>query len=359
MQKNNPTLPKASTTMNTFKLEEFRETHIPSEIEIISHWKCNTPTPVVSFICLTFNQEEYIEDAIRGFLIQKTSFPFEIIIHDDASTDSTARKIIQYTKQYPRIIKSITQKENQYSKSPNSVIKIAASLAQGEYIAFCEGDDFWIHPEKIETQIQALKKSPKIDIAFHAALIRDEKEKCQKISAAFDELSTIDLDTAISSGASLMPTASIVVKKSVIDNLPHWFEKAPVGDYFIQILGSINGAIYLPKIMSVYRMHAKNSWTSRTMSNSAKYISNTKRMLSSIDSLENHLAELKIPTKKINTMRARMILQLMATSKKEKSFPGLISALKLIKPSFAVQLSIITLEKTIEKLLHKSPPHHP
>lgn len=99
---------------------------------------------MVSINCITYNQEEYIAKAIDSFLMQKTDFKYEILIHDDASTDNTANIIREYQEKYPDIIKPIYQKENQYSQGIKRVdYKFNYSRANGKYIAICEGDDYW------------------------------------------------------------------------------------------------------------------------------------------------------------------------------------------------------------------------
>ena len=113
--------------------------------QIMQNWSIkNTENPLVSVRCITYNHEPYIAQAIDGFLMQKTDFPFEVIIHDDASTDKTADIIREYEKKYPLIIKPIYQTENQYSKRDGSVAKVIDSKLRGRYIAYCEGDDYWI-----------------------------------------------------------------------------------------------------------------------------------------------------------------------------------------------------------------------
>lgn len=87
-----------------------------TEEEIMKAWKGDPTRPMVSICCITYNHERYIEDALNGFLIQETEFPFEICIHDDASTDGTADIIRAYEARDPTIIKPIDQKENQWSK---------------------------------------------------------------------------------------------------------------------------------------------------------------------------------------------------------------------------------------------------
>jgi len=99
--------------------------------------------PLVSICCLTYNHAPYIRDAIEGFLMQKTNFPVEILIHDDASTDGTADIIREYETRYPDIIKPIYQTENQYSKGVKISWEYQFSRARGKYIALCEGDDYW------------------------------------------------------------------------------------------------------------------------------------------------------------------------------------------------------------------------
>lgn len=117
-------------------------------------------TPLVSILCATFNQKEYIAQAIESFLMQKVNFSFEIIIHDDASTDGTADIVREYAKKYPDIIKPILQSENQHSKK-NSIWKnFIYSKAKGKYLADCEGDDYWTDPNKLQRQVDFLENNP-------------------------------------------------------------------------------------------------------------------------------------------------------------------------------------------------------
>ncbi|CAH6800242.1 putative glycosyltransferase EpsE [Vibrio chagasii] len=127
----------------------------PSEKEIINTWKYADKV-YVSIVCITFNQEVYIEEAINSFLAQETEYRFEVIIHDDASTDKTQEILERYVNEYPSIIKLIVQEENQYSKNCQKPFVNALDRAEGLYIAVCEGDDFWIDKSKIDKQIKHL-----------------------------------------------------------------------------------------------------------------------------------------------------------------------------------------------------------
>ncbi len=99
----------------------------------------------VSISCLTYNHEKYIAQTIEGFLLQKTTFKYEILIHDDASTDNTSRIVQEYAGKYPSLIKPLIQTENQYSQGVR-VEKFNRERALGEYYALCEGDDYWTDP---------------------------------------------------------------------------------------------------------------------------------------------------------------------------------------------------------------------
>lgn len=130
------------------------EFSIPSEAEIVVSW--SGTEPLLSIICNTYNHENYISDAIKGFLLQRTSFPFEILIHDDASTDKTAKIVAEFAMKYPKLIKPILQQQNllQIGFDP---IWIQLNRAKGKYVALCEGDDFWINPFKLQGQVNSIE----------------------------------------------------------------------------------------------------------------------------------------------------------------------------------------------------------
>lgn len=126
---------------------------------------------MVSICCIVYNHESYIRQCLDGFIMQKTNFVYEIVIHDDASTDKTAEIIREYEAKYPNIIKPIYQKENQYSKG----IQISATYnlprAKGKYIALCEGDDYWTDPLKLQKQVDFLEINLEYSGCVHQATI--------------------------------------------------------------------------------------------------------------------------------------------------------------------------------------------
>jgi hypothetical protein len=247
--------------VNPFSIAEFREKKLPGESEIRSSW--TSDQPLVSIVCTAFNHERYIEDAIRGFLLQKTDFPFEIVIHDDASTDNTRRLIERYAAAYPELIKPVFQSANQYrlGKKP---IPLAVGYAKAPYIALCEGDDFWTDDAKLQSQLDEMRKRPECGISFHAARVLHPGGELTPVADYADQLSIIPAETLIAADGAFCPTASLVLKRTLFEQLPDWFYRsAPVGDYYYQVFGALSGgALYLPAAMAVYRCFAAGSWSS-------------------------------------------------------------------------------------------------
>lgn len=246
--------------MGVLDIPGFQQSALPGENAIMAPW--SYAEPLVSVVCITFNHEKYIEDAIRGILMQKTDFPFELVIHDDASTDATQEIIRHYVKAYPNLIRPIFQAVNQ-KKSGKRMFPLAVKYAKGQYVALCEGDDYWLCEEKLQLQIKALRKHPESDLCFHAAVVLHHNGELTKMANHSDVFSIFSVDKVISADGSFCPTASLVLKRSVFDTLPSWFyDKAPVGDYYLKVLGSLSGgALFLPFEMSLYRSLVPGSWS--------------------------------------------------------------------------------------------------
>lgn len=138
---------------------------VKTEGELLSRWG-EFDKPVVSIICTTYNHERYIDSAIRGFLSQDCEFPFEILIHDDASTDRTQDVVRGWQQRYPRIIKPLLQTVNQKSQGARPFETMLAR-AQGDFVATCEGDDFWVDANKLQRQVGFLVGHPDFSCTTH------------------------------------------------------------------------------------------------------------------------------------------------------------------------------------------------
>lgn len=127
-------------------------------------------TPLLTVRCFVYNQAEYLRQCLDGFVMQQTTFPFEAIVHDDASTDESADIIREYAEKYPHIIKPIIETENQYTKHDGSLTRVvdAAMHPGSKYIAYCEGDDYWCDPHKLQLQVDFLESHPDYYMTCHA-----------------------------------------------------------------------------------------------------------------------------------------------------------------------------------------------
>lgn len=219
---------------------------------------------VVSICCTTYNHEKFIRRAIEGFLMQETNFLFEIIIHDDASTDNTPAIIQEYVNKYPDLIVPIFQAENQYSQGKRIFGTFVYPRARGKYIALCEGDDYWTSPHKLQRQVDYMEAHPECRICFHAAEVvyEDQPERSAKVIQPPPN-QPMNLESWLR--YLYIPTASVVCR--VVDEpLPGWYhELRNAGDwpFFLWLLshGGEIGYIDEQPPMSVYRKHA-NSLTS-------------------------------------------------------------------------------------------------
>ncbi len=281
-----------------------------TEAQILEKWQ-HHESPLVSITCITYNHEPYIADAIEGFLKQETTFPFEIIIHDDASTDKTTEIIEAYVKKYPHIIKPIIQKENQSSQLKKNVllpiILTAVLKSKGKYIAYCDGDDYWTDPHKLEIQIAEMQKYPECEVSFHPVFRRRANgKKREKIIAQHSAHNKIFKTKRLVLGAAqFCPTVSFIFKSSVFSAIPQWLFDAPCTDYFIQILASMNGgAIYINRAMAVYRASSLGSWTEK-MSGSENFVRvYFEGMLQSLKDIDAHTNNKY--SKEINTIRREL-----------------------------------------------------
>ena len=242
---------------------------------------------LVSIICTTFNHEKYIEDAIKGFLMQVTDFKYELIIHDDASTDSTPSIIRKYAEKYPAIIYPIIQEENQYSKGINILENYELPVANGKYIAFCEGDDYWTDPEKLQKQVDVLEKHPECDICAHSAdvVAAEDKSVLRKINPS--ETNTIfDVEEVILGDGGFVATNSLMIRRKLFDSIPQ-FRKLYRIDYSLQIWGALRGGmIYLAENMSSYRIFAQSSWTNRMRKNIPQYVKHFEKLILMLQQLD-------------------------------------------------------------------------
>lgn len=231
----------------------------PSESEIISSWKSAISKPIVSILCHCFNHEKFIEETLNSFLMQKTDFPWEVIVHDDASTDNSGTLIKEYAERYPAIIKPIFQDKNQFSKGLKPTF-FTSRVARGEFFAFCEGDDYWLDENKLQIQADFLRANPDYAVCGHDAFIFEGDQVIR--SSKLPEKFKCDASGARLSKGWFILTLTVMFRRD-FDIWPEEHSKILNGDTFLfSRLGKIGGYKYMAEILpGAYRSHAGGIWS--------------------------------------------------------------------------------------------------
>ena len=244
----------------------------------------------VSVICDAYNHGPYIRDALEGFVSQKANFNYEVLIHDDASTDNTADIIREYEKKYPELIKPIYQIENQYSKGVNITRTFHLPRLKGKYVALCEGDDYWTDQEKLQKQYDAMESHPELDICAHAvSKVKASNGRLICYIAPSDKETVFSTEEVIAGGGGFVATNSLFYRRELLEDQPEFRKYCPI-DYALQIHGALRGGmLYLPDNMAVYRFLVPGSWTKRLANREFAEAQRCKinRMLDMIDDETN------------------------------------------------------------------------
>lgn len=279
---------------------------------------------MVSICCLAYNHGNYIRDALEGFLMQKTTFKFEVLIHDDASSDNTPEIIREFEKKYPDIIKPIYQSENQYSKGIKITTNYQFPRVKGKYIAFCEGDDCWIDQNKLQMQIEYMESHPDCTLHVCAAYQVNESRKVLREIHPYKGDKLLDIEIFFDKKINY-PMASLVFPARLNKQLPDYLLKAPVGDFptVMHCLSQGNG-YYCDRIMTEYRTGVPGSWTTLN--------SGTHKLLKHYDQMKKMYLEFNVETDKryedtintvINELEMNRMLLLGNFREAKKTYPNL------------------------------------
>lgn len=217
--------------------------------------------PLVSISCITYNHAPFIRDCLDGFLMQKCDFEFEILIHDDASTDGTRDIIKEYQEKYPEIIKPMFQSENQYSKGVRGIMaRFNFPRAKGKYIALCEGDDYWISKEKLQKQVSFLEANVEYSLVFSGRIVVDKNGEFLR-----EEIPNKLRYTISDNFSGFVPSTQTILFRN------HEFfqlyfnsnQNIYSGDRAIGYLAAMVGQSYcLPEVTAAYRETGEGIWSS-------------------------------------------------------------------------------------------------
>ncbi len=211
--------------------------------------------PLVCTNTLTYNHEPYIKECLEGILMQKTTFPVQILIHEDASTDKTADVLKEYQSKYPNLIKVFFQHDNIYNLPCEEQLKRRAEFTSweiGKYVALCEGDDYWIDPLKLQKQVNFMEDNPEYGVCHTGYLYVFGKRFGKNRSVERDDCLKDLLEAT-----SYIGTLTALYRKDIYDTLPHYFieKNYPFGDLPLWIeFASVSKIKYLPEITAKYRV---------------------------------------------------------------------------------------------------------
>ena len=226
--------------------------------------KVNTK-PIVSIICLTFNQEKYVRDCFEGFVMQQTNFQYEVLVYDDASKDGTPAIIREYAAKYPDIFKPTLYEKNNYLQGLGYVgLYTGIREAQGTYVAYCEGDDYWTDPKKLQKQVDFLESHPDYEICAHDTQIKFERSQQTEsilfsqtdVNLFLDRRNRAEYQLADTLTGNIFHISSLMYRNFDIQ-LPEWIHEISAFDMVFYMLLAKEGKVHvLQDAMSVYRIHS-------------------------------------------------------------------------------------------------------
>ncbi len=245
----------------------------------------------VSVTCMAYCHEAYIRQTLEGFVSQRTNFPFEILINDDASTDGTAEVIREYAEKYPELIRPFLQEKNLFSQGIEPLDAVLFPAARGEYLAICEGDDCWTDPEKLQRQVDFLDAHPEYSACVHNTL-GEFQGSGQEPRPLFPQTGDRDIpfETVIRGMSYAFHTSSILARREWLVTSPDFLYVAldyGFTDYAIGIWLTMNGKVrFLDRCMSLYRIGSNPSaWSSnvdRHYDKRLRFVTGEREMLRAV-----------------------------------------------------------------------------
>ena len=213
--------------------------------------------PTVSVVALTYNHAAFLAHCLDSILAQQVGFPYEVVLHDDASTDGTTEIVRDYAARYPDVIRPIIQAENQYSKERGRVTRIVYGAARGKYIALCEGDDYWTDPMKLQKQVDAMEADPQAVGCFTDAWNEQDGVRTSYLDGIYAKPpASRTLGQREMVLGQNIPTCTFLFRRDALFPLPDILNQAPVGDTVLYVHLTAKGHIrYLPVHTAVRAMH--------------------------------------------------------------------------------------------------------
>jgi glycosyltransferase involved in cell wall biosynthesis len=217
--------------------------------------------PKVSVCIPTYNHEKYIRQTLDGALMQQTDFEFEIVIGDDASTDNNQQVIQEYVDKYPNVFRAFLHKENQGPKEPkefggrNNVLQLLKAC-KGDYVALCEGDDYWTDPLKLQKQVDFMEENQNYAICHHNMQVIYEDGSPEHFFNEANQKSESSIVDILEDRWFIATAATLYRNVFRENDFADWHSRAAAGDWALVIQLAATGKIhYFSEAMGVYRKH--------------------------------------------------------------------------------------------------------
>jgi glycosyltransferase involved in cell wall biosynthesis len=245
-------------------IDRQREGRLAKPLQVAKQSWPDGVVPTVTVFCITYNHGKFVEQALQGFLSQETTFPVEIFIHDDASTDNTAEIIKRFMRDYPSVVRAHFLEENQWSKGRKGFAD-HLPRQKGKFIALCEGDDYWRHPGKLQTQVEFLESNPGYVMSGHDCAVVDDEGNIVSQSLVPEDSRRDIPGSSLVRGVGWIPTASRVYR-NVLPSFPKEIHHVMHGDLWICSLLGWRGdyKFFANSAWSCYRQHEGGVWSEKS-----------------------------------------------------------------------------------------------
>lgn len=219
--------------------------------------------PVVTVFVLVYNQKKFVKRCIDGVLMQKTSFAFDVVVHDDASSDGTS-SILQEMESFDSRLKVIRQPENIFSRG-DCLFNLIASLATSRYVALVEGDDFWTDPSKLQKQVDLLESEPGMAMCIHPVEYVDAEGNSLGRCWPPPGKPRMSIEDFVHGNSAC--TASIVYRREFLLEYPGALRGLKLGDWPLCLILSSRGSVgCVQAVMACYRVHSGGIWSTKPLS---------------------------------------------------------------------------------------------
>ncbi len=232
-------------------------------IETYNAAEAHKNQPMVSVVMVAYNSAKYINDAIRGVVRQRTGFPIQLVVSDDASTDDTEAIVAKWVARYPDIVE---YHRNAVNLGVQGNYLEAFKHCRGKYLAMCDADDYWTCRAKLARQVRYMEKHPECAICFHRVINYYEESREMSLSNGGGKAMQIHNAYDLSQ-RNVITNMSVLSRMSLLDfdNLPGWLSEVRLLDYAMHMLFAAsrpeNTIHFFKRPMGVYRHSAEAIWT--------------------------------------------------------------------------------------------------